>query len=72
MSTLTVTFCGNCPFSRNDLQPDDDQYICTEIDRQGIPWKDKDGFDEFMRNPNLGIPKACPLKKSPLTIVLIQ
>ena len=71
MQTLTVTHCTNCPFSRNDLQPGDDQYICTEIDRQQIPWEDKDGFDEFIHVPLLGIPKACPLKKSPVTIVLI-
>lgn len=74
MSTRTVTGCTNCVFAkREDVETlGDGQYICTEIARQQIPWEDEDGFDEFMRVPLLGIPKACPLKKSPVTIVLIQ
>jgi hypothetical protein len=64
-SVLTVTHCTNCPFA---LREDDGQYICSEINRQNIPWEDEYGFDEIYHN--YITPKACPLKKSPLTIVL--
>jgi len=67
MSTLIVTHCTNCPFA---LREDGEQYICTEIDRQNIPWEDEYGFDEIYHNYKDITPKACPLKKSPLTIVL--
>lgn len=71
-TVLNVSQCFNCPFCvRQDEETlGDGQYICTEIERQQIPWEEKDGFDDFIRTPLLGTPKACPLKKSAITIIL--
>lgn len=69
-TVLHVTNCKTCPFAErlDEEQLGDGQYICNEIHRQKIEWIDKDGFDELYHNDI--IPKACPLKKSTVTISL--
>lgn len=66
-----IKSCKDCPFSISFGEYDGTecpQMICREIARQGIEWKDKDGFDEMYHAER--IPLVCPLKTESITIKL--
>lgn len=65
-----IKSCGECPFAVPDGEPESNQHICSEIARQRITWIGDIGFDDFYHTAEYGIPKACPLRKIPVTICL--
>jgi len=63
---LVVKNCIECPFGVSDEDPELPQMVCSEIHRQKIEWKDKDGFDDIY--PTGYIPSICPLIKQSIII----
>jgi hypothetical protein len=64
MITLNIKGCKDCPFAILDTYSN--QMVCDAIDRLGIDWVDKEGFDEMYEAEV--IPTACPIKKGLLLI----
>lgn len=66
-----IKSCKDCPFSISFGEFDGSecpQMICREIARQGIEWKDKDGFDDMYHAER--IPSVCPLRITSIIIKL--